>query len=61
MFVVPQLNENGQPISDEQAQEQRTESHRQQNQRLLRNMLDMTLTRIRQSNPEFRDAELVGA
>ena len=24
-------------------------------------MLDMTLARIRQSNPEFRDAELVGA
>lgn len=60
-FVIPQLNEDGEPITDEQAQAQRTESHRQQNRRLLRNMLDMTLTRIRQSNPEFREAELVGA
>lgn len=67
-FSIPQFNQDGlvesasglpQDIQDRLDQDQR--NRRQNNARLVQNILDMALARIRSTNHEFRNATLTGA
>ena len=56
-----QLSANGLPIELQQRLDGESQRRTELNQRLINNILDMALVRIRHHNEQFRDAELVGA